>query len=92
MSLDQVYRLEANQLDVRCVSLRFGSPSDVWFLLTVSGGEFDLPVGMDGVPRYRLRIQGDFAADAQSVSLLFTDPAGYFPAQIVPGSAVSSCK
>ena len=32
--------------------LRFDSPSEVWFELTLDSGAFDLPVGMDGVPRF----------------------------------------
>jgi hypothetical protein len=48
----KVYRLAPNQFDVQCVSLRFDSPSLVWFALTVGSGAFDLPVGMDGVPRF----------------------------------------
>jgi CubicO group peptidase (beta-lactamase class C family) len=48
----KVYRLNANQFDVQCISLRFDSPSEVWFELTLGRGVFDLPVGMDGVPRF----------------------------------------
>lgn len=47
-----VYRLEPNQFDVRCIAFRFDSPSEVSFELTVESGAFDLPVGMDGVPRF----------------------------------------
>ena len=120
-----VYRLEPNQFDVQCISLDFRSPADVVFTLTVSEGTFDLPVGMDGVPRVsesgptgipvgvtgewtapivfemaydevagpdnHLRIRGDFPSDAQSVTLIFSDPAGQFPPQVVPGLAVTSC-
>lgn len=81
-SLDQVYRLEANQFDVRCVSLRFDSPSDVWFLLTVGSGEFDLPVGMDGVPRF----------SESGPTGIPVGVTGAWTAQVVPGSALSSCK
>jgi hypothetical protein len=38
-----------------------------------------------------LRIRGDFSADAGGVSLLFADPAGHFPPQVVPGVA-GSCE
>jgi CubicO group peptidase (beta-lactamase class C family) len=49
----KVYRLAPNQFDVRCISLRFDSPGDVSLRLTLGGrGEFDFPVGMDGVPRF----------------------------------------
>jgi CubicO group peptidase (beta-lactamase class C family) len=48
----KVYRLAPNQFGVQCVSLRFDSPSLVWFALTVGSGAFDHPVGMDGVPRF----------------------------------------
>jgi len=48
----KVYRLEPNQLEVQCISLRFDSPSEVWLELTLDGGVFNLPVGMDGVPRF----------------------------------------
>jgi hypothetical protein len=48
----KVYRLEPNQFDVTCISLRFDSPSAVWFDLTLGRGAFELPVGMDGAPRF----------------------------------------
>jgi CubicO group peptidase (beta-lactamase class C family) len=51
----KVYRLDANQLDVECISLSFDSPSEVGLELTLGGvgsGVYDLPVGMDGVPRF----------------------------------------
>lgn len=48
----KVYRLDENQFGVRCISLRFDSPSEVWFELTLGGDAFELPVGMDGVPRF----------------------------------------
>ena len=51
----KVYRLEPNLLDVQCISLRFDSPSEVRLELTLGGvgsGVYDLPVGMDGVPRF----------------------------------------
>lgn len=48
----KVYRLEPNPFDVKCIALRFDSPSEVWFDLTVGSGAFVLPVGMDGVPRF----------------------------------------
>lgn len=48
----KVYRLEPNQFDVKCIALRFDSPSEVWFDLSLGSGEFELPVGMDGVPRF----------------------------------------
>jgi hypothetical protein len=48
----KVYRLGPNQFDVQCVSLRFDSPAVVSFALTVGSEAFDLPVGMDGVPRF----------------------------------------
>jgi len=118
------YRLAPNQFDARCISLRFDTPSDVLFQLTVGEGTFELPVGMDGVPRFsesgptgipvgvtgewtapivfemaydevagpnHLHIRGDFGGDVDSVSLLFTDPAGHFSPQAVPGTAVPSC-
>ena len=47
-----VYRLDANPFDVKCISFRFDSPEDVSFELTVPEGAFDLPIGMDGVPRF----------------------------------------
>jgi CubicO group peptidase (beta-lactamase class C family) len=49
----EVYRLEPNQFDVTCISFRFDSdsPSEAWFDLTLGGGAFEFPVGMDGVPR-----------------------------------------
>ena len=47
-----MYRLEPNSFDVQCISLRFDSPSEVWLELTLGSGVFDLPVGMDGVPRF----------------------------------------
>ena len=114
----RVYRLATNQFDVRCIALHFESPEDVLLALTVGEGRFDLPVGMDGVPRFsqsgptgipvgvtgqwtlptvfemaydevagpnHLRIRGDFAPAGDSVTLLFTDPAGHFQPQIVPG-------
>lgn len=118
------YRLEPNQFDARCISLDFRSPADVVFTLAVGEGTFDLPVGMDGVPRFsengptgipvgvtgqwtapivfemaydevagpnHLRIRGDFGNDAASVTLRFTDPAGQFSPQVVPGTASLSC-
>ena len=121
----RTYRLEANQFDVRCVSLRFDSPEDVLFNLSVGEGVFELPVGMDGVPRFsesgptgipvgvtgawtaptifemaydevagpnHLRIRADFELDAESLTLLFTDPAEHFAPQLVPGRAVDSCE
>jgi CubicO group peptidase (beta-lactamase class C family) len=48
----KVYRLDANQFDVRCISLRFDSSSEAWLALTLGTGAFDLPIGMDGVPRF----------------------------------------
>ncbi len=48
----RIYGLEANQFDVRCISLRFDSPEEVVFSLSVGEGAFELPVGMDGVPRF----------------------------------------
>lgn len=51
----KVYQLAENPFDVRCISLRFDSPSDAWLDLTLSGvgsGFYELPVGMDGVPRF----------------------------------------
>lgn len=48
----KVYRLDENQFGVRCISLRFDSPSAVWFDLTLGSDAFELPVGMDGVPRF----------------------------------------
>jgi CubicO group peptidase (beta-lactamase class C family) len=48
----KMYQLESNQFDVRCISLRFDSPSEVWLALTFGSGAFDLPVGMDGVPKF----------------------------------------
>jgi CubicO group peptidase (beta-lactamase class C family) len=48
----KVYRLDENQFGVRCISLRFDSPSEVSFELTLGGDAFELPVGMDGVPRF----------------------------------------
>ncbi|MFZ1866434.1 MAG: serine hydrolase [Polyangiales bacterium] len=47
-----VYRLSANQLDLRCFSLAFVSPSNVSLHLTIGSARFDFPVGMDGVPRF----------------------------------------
>ena len=121
----KIYRLEPNPFDVQCISLRFDSPSEVSFELTVGAGTFELPVGMDGVSRFsesgptgipvgvsgewtspavfemdydevagpnHLEIRGDFEADAESVALLFTDPAEYFPPQVVPGTVVANCK
>ena len=38
-----------------------------------------------------LHIRGDFGSDADSVTLLFTDPAGHFLPQVVPGTASLSC-
>ncbi len=50
---NELYRLDDNPFDTRCVSLRFDSKSDVaTFQLTTSGGMFDMPVGMDGIPRF----------------------------------------
>ena len=48
----KVYQLESNSFDVQCISLRFDSPSEVWFDLTLGSGAFTPPVGMDGVPRF----------------------------------------
>jgi CubicO group peptidase (beta-lactamase class C family) len=48
----KVYQLAENQFGVSCISLRFDSPSDVWFDLTLGSDAFELPVGMDGVPRF----------------------------------------
>jgi CubicO group peptidase (beta-lactamase class C family) len=48
----EVYRLDPNQFDVRCISLRFDSSSEVSLELTLGSGVFELPVGMDGVPRF----------------------------------------
>ena len=48
----KVYRLDPNPFDVQCISLRFDSPSEVWFELSLGSGVFDLPVGMDNVPRF----------------------------------------
>lgn len=47
----KLYRLDSNPF-VRCVSLRFNSPSDVMCNLTFANGAFQMPVGMDGVPRF----------------------------------------
>ena len=47
-----VYQLEPNQFGTHCASLRFASESEVTFVLSVDEGTFDLPVGMDGVPRF----------------------------------------
>ena len=121
----KIYRLDSNQFDVRCVSLRFDSPSEVVFTLSVGEGSFELPVGMDGVPRFsesgptgipvgvtgrwsassvfemaydevagpnHLRIRADFPPSAESLTLLFTDPAGHFAPQVVPGSETSTCE
>jgi hypothetical protein len=41
----KTHGLESNQFDVRCVSLRFDSPSEVAFTLSVGEGSFELPVG-----------------------------------------------
>ena len=38
-----------------------------------------------------LHIRGDFGSDADSVTLLFTDPAGHFLPQEVPGTASLPC-
>jgi len=38
-----------------------------------------------------LHIRGDFGSDADSVTLLFTDPAGQFLPQVVPSTASLSC-
>ncbi len=46
------YRIESNQFDVRCVALRFDSAEEVTFTLELGDGAFELPVGMDGVPRF----------------------------------------
>jgi len=48
----KVYRLDENQFGVSCISLRFDSPSEVWFDLTLGSDGYELPVGMDGVPRF----------------------------------------
>jgi len=48
----KVYRLEPNLLELQCISFHFESSSEVWLQLTVDSGVFDLPVGMDGVPRF----------------------------------------
>lgn len=48
----KVYRLAENQFGVSCISLRFDSPSEVWFDLTLGSDTFELPVGMDGVPKF----------------------------------------
>jgi hypothetical protein len=48
----KVYRLDPNPFDVQCISLRFDSPSEVRFELSLGSGVFDLPVGMDDVPRF----------------------------------------
>jgi hypothetical protein len=48
----KVYRLAENQFGVSCISLRFDAPSEVWFDLTLGTESFELPVGMDGVPRF----------------------------------------
>lgn len=48
----KVYGLAENQFGVSCISLRFDSPSEVWFDLTLGTDAFELPVGMDGVPRF----------------------------------------
>lgn len=48
----KLYRLDDNPFDTRCVSLRFDSKSEVSFALTTSAGTFEMPVGMDGVPRF----------------------------------------
>lgn len=121
---ENTYRLAENQFDAKCVSLRFDSRSEVLFTLTLGSGAFDLPVGMDGVPRFsesgptgipvgvvgawtepsvftmqydevagpnHLVIRGAFEADAMSVALEFSDPAGHFPPQTVPGKLVDAC-
>ncbi|MGB5809245.1 MAG: serine hydrolase [Polyangiales bacterium] len=46
------YRLDDNAFDTRCVLLRFDSKSDVTFALTTQGGTYEMPVGMDAVPRF----------------------------------------
>jgi CubicO group peptidase (beta-lactamase class C family) len=48
----KVYRLEPNQFDVKCIALHFDSASEVRFDLSLGSGDFELPVGMDGVPRF----------------------------------------
>ena len=46
------YRLDDNPFDTRCVLLRFDSKSEVTFELTTLSETFQMPVGMDGVPRF----------------------------------------
>lgn len=48
----KVYRLDPNPFDVQCISLHFASRSEVEFELSLGSGIFDLPVGMDGIPRF----------------------------------------
>jgi CubicO group peptidase (beta-lactamase class C family) len=48
----RIYGLPANPLDLRCFALVFASPADVTLRLTVGSAAFELPVGMDGVPRF----------------------------------------
>jgi CubicO group peptidase (beta-lactamase class C family) len=49
---NRLYRLDDNPFDTRCVLLRFDSASEVGFELTTTSGTFQMPVGMDGVPRF----------------------------------------
>lgn len=55
-----MHRLAENQFGVSCISLRFDSPSEVWFDLTLGSDAFELPVGMDGVPRFSQVARGAF--------------------------------
>jgi CubicO group peptidase (beta-lactamase class C family) len=49
---NNLYRLDDNPFDTRCVLLRFDSKSDVAFERTTTSGTFQMRVGMDGVPRF----------------------------------------
>lgn len=79
----KVYRLEPNQFDVTCISLRFESPSKVWFDLTIGDGAFDFPVGMDSVPRFSqtgptgipIGVLGDWA-EPTTFSMQYDEVAG----------------
>lgn len=84
----QWYQLAENQFSVRCISLRFPSPFvppyEVWFDLIHENGAFELPVGMDGVPRFSetgpsgipIGALGEWAAEDTVFSMRYDEVAG----------------
>ena len=55
-----IYQLDPNQYGVECYSVQFHSPADVVLSVVLPDGAYDLPIGMDGVPRFSVDEPGGF--------------------------------